>query len=106
MLILSQDKEKVFVFENFQGIEYGTTQNNKFRKGGEKPEDIPCIFLSDGCLEELARYKTKERCLEVIKQLCQAYESSCYSDHACDQAAMVQRPYLFMQNTVFEMPEE
>lgn len=105
MLILSQNREKLYVLENFQGIEYGTTQNHKFRKGGEKAEDIPCIFLSDGCVEELARYETKERCLEVIKEVCLAYESSCYTEPAFDAAARVERPYLFMKNAVYEMPE-
>lgn len=105
MLILSQNKEKLYVLENFQGIEYGTTQSHKFRKGGEKPEDISCIFLSDGCVEELARYETKERCLEVIKDVCRAYEDSCRTVVNFDHAAMVERPYLILRNTVYEMPE-
>ena len=76
MWILSQNKEKLYNLQNFQGIEYDTTQEHqKHRKGGEPAEDIPTLFLSDGCLEELGRYDTKERCLEILFEIGNAIDS-------------------------------
>lgn len=74
--IRSQNKEALYVFNNFQGIEYSTTENHKYRKGGEPAEQIHRLFLSDGCLEELGRYESKERCIEVldeIEKVCGSY---------------------------------
>lgn len=74
MWIMSQNKENLFNIDKFQGIEYGTTRNHKHRKGGEPPEDIPTLFLSDGCLEQLGRYETKERCLEILEDIANMYQ--------------------------------
>jgi len=44
--------------------------------------------------------------IQFLKEICQAYENERFSDYAYDQAAMVNRPYVFMQNRVYEMPQE
>lgn len=77
--IRSQNREALYVFNNFQGIEYSTTENHKYRKGGEPPEQIHCLFLSDGCLEELGRYESKERCLEVLDEIAKVCGSYLYA---------------------------
>ena len=103
MLIVSQNKEKLMIFGiSFNGLEYGEDTV----KNGRKEEIQHKIFITDGCLEEVGKYKSKERCLEILKEICQAYENERFSDYAYDQAAMVQRPYIFAQNLVYEMPEE
>lgn len=77
--IRSQNREALYIFNNFQGIEYSTTENHKYRKGGEPPEQIHCLFLSDGCLEELGRYESKERCLEVLDEIAKVCGSYLYA---------------------------
>ena len=107
MWIRTQDRTKLYNLDNFQGIEYDTTEiHQKHRKGGEPPEKIPTLFLSDGCLEEIGRYATKERCLEVLDEIENAFKESCYSNRAFDVAAQAYRPYLFMCNMVYQMPEK
>lgn len=104
MIIVSQNKEKVIMFgTSFNGLEYGAVVK---RKKGQEQEIHHKIFVIDGCFREIAEYKTKERCLEVLKEICTTYERERFSDHAFDSAASVQRPYVFIQNTVYEMPQE
>jgi len=55
---------------------------------------------------EFADYETTHKAIKVLDMIQQAYENSLYCDHAFDNAAQVQRPYIFMQNTVFQMPQD
>ena len=71
MLIVSQNKEKVLWFGRaFNALEYSEQVNHK----GKKETVRHTICISDGCLEEIAEYQTKERCLQVLKDFCGAYE--------------------------------
>ena len=91
MLIVSQNKEKVLWFGRaFNALEYS--------------EHTICI--SDGCLEEIAEYQTKERCLQVLKDFCGAYENECYTVEFFDTAAQATRPAMYKKNIVYEFPAE
>lgn len=54
----------------------------------------------------LGKYGTLEKTEKVVEMLHEAYQYSCYCDSAFDDAAKVQRPYLFMNNRVFRMPQD
>lgn len=103
MLIVSQNKERVLCFGRvFNALEYIDSVE---RKG--KSETIRhTICISDGCLEEIAEYPTKERCLTVLKDFCETYKDECYTVDFIDVAAQATRPGIYMQNRVFEFPAE
>jgi hypothetical protein len=65
--IRSQNKEKLYrLGGNYACVEYGEYEDVKKKRGGaeaDKKRHVICI--SDGCLEEIGEYATKERCLEV-----------------------------------------
>lgn len=70
--IRTQNKEKLLRFGiSFNAVEYGEEkdkQGNKHHK----------LYISDGCLEEIAEYESKERCLKVLDEMqeeCQKYVS-------------------------------
>lgn len=76
MLIVSQNKEKVLWFGRaFNALEYSEQVDHK----GKKETVRHTICISDGCLEEIAEYQTKERCLQVLKDFCGVYENECYT---------------------------
>lgn len=66
--IRSQNKEKLYrLGGNYACVEYGEYEDIKKKRGGaeaDKKRHVICI--SDGCLEEIGEYATKERCLEVL----------------------------------------
>lgn len=65
--IRSQNKEKLYRFGiSFNCLEYSSeTRNNK-----RKEETIRhTICISDGCLEEIGEYESKERCIEIIDEI-------------------------------------
>jgi len=103
MLIVSQNKEKVMQFGIcFNALEYTENIDRK----GKKEIARHTICISDGCLEEVAEYPTKERCLEVLKSFCEMYENECYTTEFFDIAAQANRTGLNMKNSVFRFPEE
>lgn len=106
--IRSQNKEALYVFNNFQGIEYSTTENHKYRKGGEQPEQIHCLFLSDGCLEELGRYESKERCIEVLDEITKVCGSYLFTagGAAIVRGDMDVQPMAADIPNVYQMPEK
>ena len=58
MLIVSQNKERILWFGRaFNALEYVESVDRKGK--GETIRNTICI--SDGCLEEIAEYPTKER---------------------------------------------
>lgn len=106
--IRSQNKEALYVFNNFQGIEYSTTENHKYRKGGEQPEQIHCLFLPDGCLEELGRYESKERCIEVLDEITKVCGSYLFTagGAAIVRGDMDVQPMAADIPHVYQMPEK
>lgn len=69
--IRSQNKEKLYrLGGNYACVEYGEYEDIKKKRGGaeaDKKRHVICI--SDGCLEEIGEYATKERCLEILDEL-------------------------------------
>lgn len=65
--IRSQNREQLLVFGNFNSIEYNET--NSTNKRCKEPTVRNTICISDGCLEEIAEYESKERCLEVLDEI-------------------------------------
>lgn len=103
MLIVSQDKEKVLWFGRaFNALEY----YGDILKKGNQESVRHTICISDGCLEEVAEYKTKERCLEILCDICRTYENECFTAYVYDAAAQANVPFVERSNTVYEMPEE
>ncbi len=103
MILVSQNKERVLWFGRaFNALEY----NEDIRKKGKQEVIRHTICISDGCLEEIAEYDSKERCLEVLKDFCGAYEKECYTTEFFDQSAQSQRPAIYRKNIVYQFPEK
>lgn len=67
LYIRSQDKEKLYIFGiSFNCLQYSA--RNEYNRKKEK-EVHHTICISDGCLEEIAEYDSKERCLEVLDEI-------------------------------------
>ena len=67
--IRSQNKEQLYVFGiSFNAVGYNEGYNSKAKKG--TPEALRhTICISDGCLEKIGEYATKERCIEVLEEI-------------------------------------
>lgn len=103
MILVSQDRERVLWFGRaFNELKYSEQTDRK----GKKEEIRHTICISDGCLEEIAEYPTKERCLEVMKDFCGAYEAECYTAEFFDNAAQAARPATYRRNIVYQFPEK
>lgn len=103
MLIVSQNKEKVLWF----GMAFNALEYDEIVEHERKNETVRhTICISDGCLEEIAEYPTKERCLAVLKDFCEAYKDECYTVDFFDIAAQANRPGTYKRNTVYEFPAE
>lgn len=65
--IRSQDREKLYCF----GITHSALQyaEQPEYKRGKEAGLRHIIYISDGCLEELAEYESKERCIEVLDEI-------------------------------------
>lgn len=87
MIIVSQDKEKIFVLENLSKI--GIDEDNAIRP-----------FNLGDKWNELGKYKTKERAKEVLKEIIEQYEYI--------QRLQENRGYSLSSgnNYVYEMPKE
>lgn len=65
--IRSQNREKLYRFGiSFNALKYSEKQD--FKRGKEAGVHHT-ICISDGCLEEIAEYESKERCLEVLDEI-------------------------------------
>lgn len=69
--IRSQNKEKLYrLGGNYACIEYGEYEDIKKKRGGaEENKKRHTICISDGCLEEIAEYESKERCIEILDEI-------------------------------------
>lgn len=103
MLIVSQNKEKVLWFGRaFNALEYSEMIDRK----GKKEQVRHTICISDGCLEEIAEYESKERCLEVLHDFCATYVNECYTMEFFDMSAQNTRPGTYLNNAIYEFPEK
>ncbi len=101
MVLVTQNKERVIWFGRaFNALEY--CEDKKSNRGKETVRHIICI--SDGCLEEVAEYDSKERCIDVLKQFCEEYVTEdCMRDYIDGTGMLV--PIRAHNNTVFVFPE-
>lgn len=99
MLIRSQDKLQLVPMET-----------GSISAGYIDGEDSKRIYfynaVSSTPTSTLGLYSTKEKAIKVLDMIQQTYENSLYCNHAFDNAAQVQRPYIIAQNAVFQMPQD
>lgn len=104
--IRSQNREKLYRFGiSFNELEYREKQD--FKRGKEA-QAHHTICISDGCLEEIAEYESKERCLEVldeIQRVCAQY-LTWRGGAAIMRGGMDIQPGAVAIPRVYEMPEK
>ena len=72
MLIRSQDREKLYNLGiSFNSLQY--FEDTSFKKGNKEKQVRHTICISDGCLEEIGEYESKERCIEILDKIQGAY---------------------------------
>ena len=69
--IRTQNREKLYrLGGNYACIEYRTYEDVKKKRGGAEADNKRhTICISDGCLEEIGEYESKERCIEVLDEI-------------------------------------
>lgn len=101
MLIRSQDKIRLVNFDNYNGMVIAYDSSNDF---------AVCAILEVNAESisqvHLGNYSTEAKAIKVLDMIQAAYENCLYCDHAFDNAAQVQRPYIFASNIVFQMPQD
>lgn len=99
MLIRGQDKKKIFNLQNIGCIEI----EPYFYKG----ENYLIAAKFPGRVNEIiAVYSTEEKAIKVLDMIQIEYECSLYCNDAFDNAALVERPYIFAANRTFQMPQD
>lgn len=105
-----QNKEKLYrLGGNYACVEYGEYEDIKKKRGGaeaDKKRHVICI--SDGCLEEIGEYATKERCLEVLDEIQKACVSYLFTagGAAVIRGGMDVQPFAAVIPRLYEMPEK
>lgn len=94
---------------NYACVEYGEYEDIKKKRGGaeaDKKRHVICI--SDGCLEEIGEYATKERCLEVLDEIQKACVSYLFTagGAAVIRGGMDVQPFAAVIPRLYEMPEK
>lgn len=94
---------------NYACVEYGEYEDIKKKRGGaeaDKKRHVICI--SDGCLEEIGEYATKERCLEVLDEIQKACVSYLFmaGGAAVIRGSMDVQPFAAVIPRLYEMPEK
>lgn len=108
--IRSQNKEKLYrLGGNYACVEYGEYEDIKKKRGGaetDKKRHVICI--SDGCLEEIGEYATKERCLEVLDEIQKRCLTYLFTEGgaALMIGDMNVHPFAAVVPRLYEMPEK
>ena len=106
VFIRSQDREKLYCFGiSFNSLQYSEEMEPK---RGNKAEKHHAIYIADGCLEKIAEYESKERCIEVLDELqevCGKY-LMVQGGAALIRGGMNVQPGAFEIPRVYEMPEK
>ena len=116
MYIRSQDREKLYrLGGNYACVEYGEYEDIKKKRGGaeadkkgQEPKETHRIFISDGVLEEIGTYETKEQCLEIIDEIQKVSVSYLYSAGSPGflKGAPAFPPFAAEIPRIYEMPEK
>jgi hypothetical protein len=103
MLLVSQNKEKVYSFGRaFNSLEYQEDIDHK----GKKESVRHTIQVCDGCGEEIAEYETKDRCLQVLEDFCKEYKNECYTIEKINPVTQIASTTIYHNNIVFEFPDK
>lgn len=96
--IRSQNRERLYCFGiSFNSLAY--SKDTIHRRGVETVRHVICI--SDGCLEEIGEYESKERCLEILDEMQKEFSS--YYKSTCG----LNIPDMFFDTPkLYEMPEK
>ncbi|MBD5509963.1 MAG: long-chain fatty acid--CoA ligase [Lachnospiraceae bacterium] len=98
--IRSQDRESLYCFGgSYNALCY--SNDTVHRKGAKEPAVRHSICISDGCLETLGEYETKERCLAILDEIQQKF-SSYYNPSGGGNIST----FLFDMPKVYQMPEK
>lgn len=107
--IRSQNREKLYCFGSFFNS-LGYVEQKDFKKGKKGAVVVVrhtiCIF--DGCLEEIAEYESKERCIEVLDEIqavCRSY-LKVEGGAALMRGGMDVQPAAFTVPRFYQMPEK
>lgn len=104
--IRSQDKEKLYVFGiSFNSLRYEETQEYK---RGKEAAVHHTICIADGCLEEIAEYESKERCMEVLDEIEKVCGSYLYAEGSTRlfRGSIPMPPVEADVPRVYQMPEK
>lgn len=108
--IRSQNKEKLYrLGGNYACIEYGEYEDIKKKRGStEENKKRHTICISDGCLEEIAEYESKERCIEVLDEIMKVCGSYLFTagGAAIVRGGMNVQPMAADIPHVYQMPEK
>lgn len=97
--IRNQDKEKLYCFGiSFNALGYEVQQY--WKKGKKETAVRHTICISDGCLEVLGEYESKERCLEVLDEI----QAVCGSYLKVEGGAALMRGGMDVQPAAFTVP--
>lgn len=98
MLIVSQNKELIVSFGNTSAtLIYHEKKKNGFT------EHTICLNNPNTII---GKYATKERCIEILENICNIYVESCYPQGFYDYSANATRSDIIMDNRVFYFPKE
>lgn len=97
MLIISQNKEKVMRLGiSFNALKYAERTDRK----GKQTIVRHTICISDGLLEEVAEYESKERCMEVMKEFCEVYTDGYYTTKYFDVQKTAQNGNIYAKSSI------
>ena len=104
--IRSQDKEGLYVFGiSFNSLRYEETQDYK---RGKEAAVHHTICIADGCLEEIAEYESKGRCIEVLDEIEKLCGSYLYAEGSLGlfRGSTPMQPVAADVPKVYQMPEK
>lgn len=109
--IRSQNKEKLYrMGGNYACIEYGEREEIKKKRGGSWEGYINrhTVCISDGLLEEIGEYESKERCIEIIDEIQEVCGQYLYAQGNTGLLAgsMAVPPMAAVIPRVYQMPEK
>lgn len=104
--IRSQNREKLYAF----GICFNCLQYEEKHdcKRGKEAAVHHTICISDGCLEEIAEYESKERCIEVLDEIEKVCSSYLYAAGSMGliRGSTPMQPMATVIPRVYQMPEK
>ena len=104
--IRSQNREKLYIFGiSFNSLQY--EEQHDYKRGKEAATHHT-ICIADGCLEEIAEYESKERCIEVLDEIGKVCVSYLFTagGAAIVRGGMDVQPFAAVIPRLYEMPEK